>query len=324
METALYIGYLILGFLLIVKGGDKFVDSASSFCKKLGLSELLVGATVVSIGTTLPETLVSITGAISGKVTGDASFTDMALGNAMGSMVCNLGLVLGVMLTFNAGEIPNFKSKAWMFVCYALLSSILVIGGVGMIKSIILLAAFACYVVYNVVVAKKASRLTASANALTINADRKGLSGDIVVFLVSAGAVALGSKLLVDGGIGVARIFHLPAGIVGITVLAVGTSLPELVTAIAAIKKKKGMLSLGNIIGANIINGTFLIGMVGAISGRIQTGFITACISVPLYLFMTAVLCLPLLLKKKTYRVQGGLLLFLYAVYIGLNMYFAF
>ncbi len=368
-----------IGLLLLVKGGDWFVDSASDIARRFHLPELLIGATVVSIGTTLPEVMVSVQGAMSES-------GGMAYGNAIGSIICNTSLIAALTIAIKPGKADRktmllpvcffFASAAFycgvaylmgefarwvglallaVFAVYMVLTLLsmrkvkdpieaqeitkeevaedeaekasvslkdliietvcIILGGVFMIYKgaiiryigIVMLAVFVGYFVY----------------AVVRKAGGKGhipLVRDLLFLIIGAAVIAGGANLLVDSGTAIATELGVPDTVIALTFVALGTSLPELVTAISALAKGHGALSLGNIIGANLFNLVLVSGASIAISpfkvpaekmiGGMNASLI---VDIPVMLTVMAVMILPALFRQKLARWQGILLLCIYA-----------
>ena len=372
----------VVGLLMLIKGGDWFVDSASGIARKFHLPELLIGATVVSIGTTLPEVMVSAQGAMAGSGA-------MAYGNAIGSIICNTSLIAAITIAVKPGKVERksmiipitffFSAAAfysiisytagyfyrWVgivlltgFVVYMLLTvmsmkknpsaaiealeagdahtekedeaeeeksfsiisflieAVVAFGGGafmiykgGIIKwiGVALIAIFAIYAVITLIgLARK------KANATMLR--------DIFFLVIGAAVIAGGANLLVDSGMYIAEELGVPQTVIALTFVALGTSLPELVTAITALAKGHGALSLGNIIGANLFNLVLVSGVATIISpfavpAEQQIGGVASSlvIDIPVMLGVMAIMTLPALIRGKLSRVQGILLLCIYA-----------
>ncbi len=295
----------LLGFVLIIIGGDKFVDAAVSIAKSMGVSELIIGATIVSLGTTLPEILVSTTAAIEGSA-------DIAAGNAFGSIICNTGFIAGIILLFR----PNVpfkraamaKQTVFFFVSAAVLMvSGAVAGRYNRVTSLFLLAVLAIFVYTNI----KSGGSDEKSDSAPV---QKHMLRDVITLIVTAAALFIGARLLVDNGIILAEAIGVPQRVLAVTFIALGTSLPELVTAITSIIKGHAAVSVGNILGANIINCLLVIGIPSAIRGIVPS-FSAMWIDLPVAMFAMAILTLPMIFFKKGTRVQGALLIAGYAAY---------
>ena len=315
-----YLYLFVFGLILLIKGGDWFVDSASNIAKRFGLPELLIGATVVSIGTTLPEVMTSATSALTGH-------GEIAYGNAIGSIICNTSLIAAVTVAIKPGKADK---KAMLFpVCafFAVAAFYLVnayfFGGFSLVSGIILLCAFVAYMVINVVNMKKGD---ATPDLELDQPHEEEVQGsfikDIIFILVGAGAIAIGADLLVESATTIAKELNLPESVIALTVVALGTSLPELVTAITSLMKGHGALSLGNIIGANIFNLVLVSGISVTLSpfdipqGTELFGINSSLVlDLPVMIVVMGLLTLPTLIKGKLSRWQGISLLAIYAAF---------
>ena len=316
---------LAFGFLLLIKGGDWFVDAASNIAKRFHLPELLIGATVVSIGTTLPEVMTSAMGAAAGSGA-------VAYGNAIGSIICNTSLIAALTIAIKPGKADK---KSLVFpVCFFFgvaafyAFNAYVFGKFDLWVGLALLIGFVAYMIINVINMKKnpqeadehesAEQLESELN----DNSKLGLLKDIGVIIGSALVIAVGAYLLVESATKIAHDLNVPETIISLTIVALGTSLPELVTAITALMKGHGALSLGNIIGANIFNLVLVSGAAIAINPfnvPAEATFLgnnaSLIFDIPLVFGVMAIMTLPPLFKGKLYRWQGIALLGLYAAY---------
>lgn len=309
MSEFLVVLLFAVGIVLIVKGGDFFVDAASWIAEVSKIPKLIIGATIVSIATTLPELLVSIMAAVQGK-------TDMAVGNAVGSVTANVGLILAIALIFMAGPI-NRKDYLLKSILMLLASLIIAccgfVGEVNIILSIVLLLIFITFMVDNVISAKKSVSLE---DDTPVKKDKKTVIINVLKFVFGAGAIVWGADLLVDNGSEIARWIGVSERIIGVTIVAVGTSLPELVTTITAIAKKQSALSAGNIIGANVIDLTLIMPLCALVSGSALPIASTAVIDLVSCLVVGTLALVPALIMKKFSKWQGYALLGVYIAYV--------
>lgn len=302
----------LVGLVCIVKGGDWFVDSAAWLAEVTGIPKFIIGATIVSVATTLPELIVSAMAAAEQKV-------DMAVGNAVGSVIANTGLILAVSLLFipNVVNKKHFSSKALLLIaaCAALLIFCLS-GQVTLWAGLVLLVIFVLYIWDNLRQGK-----AGSAAEERTPFDKAELPKRILFFLLGAAGIVIGARLLVDNGSALARILGVPENIIALTFVAIGTSLPELVTAITAIVKKQSSLSVGNIIGANVIDLTLILPICALISGgSLPVNQQTWQLDMPVCLALTLVAMIPTLFTGKLRRWQGGVLLVGYAAYLAVML----
>ena len=313
---------LAFGFILLIKGGDWFVDAATSVAKRFHLPELLIGATVVSIGTTLPEVMTSAIGAASGSGA-------IAYGNAIGSIICNTSLIAAITIAIKPGKADK---KSLVFpVCfffgamafYAL--NAYLFGKFDLWMGLVLLCGFVAYMIINVMNMKKnpvAVEEIEESEDEPKEESGSSLLKDIVMLVVASLVIAVGADLLVDNATILANQLGVPETIISLTIVALGTSLPELVTAITSLMKGHGALSLGNIIGANIFNLVLVSGTAISINPFVVPSEATflgnnasLIFDIPLVFAVMAIMTLPPLFKGKMYRWQGIALLGLYAAY---------
>ena len=329
MEILIAVVLLAVGIVLIVKGGDFFVDAASWFAEVSGIPKLIVGATVVSFATTLPELLVSAFAAVEARSTGDLGLVDMAIGNAVGSVTANLGLIFAIALIAMPTVIRRKDYLLKMLLMLGAAAAVVVFSllfeGVGLTSSMILLAIFAVAMFDNI----RTAVVTVRANkAAGVNDEKRKPTKTLVAinigkFLVGAAGIVFGADLLVDNASDLAALCGVSDRVISVTIVAIGTSLPELVTTLTAIVKKQASLSAGNIIGANIIDLTLILPVCAVISGgTLPVVGTVGILDMPACLLIGAVACIPTMFTKKFARWQGILLLGLYAVYMVLTIFF--
>lgn len=301
----------VVGLFLIIKGGDWFVDAATWIAKISGIPTFIIGATVVSIATTLPEIIVSILAACQGSV-------DMAIGNAIGSVTANTGLILGISIIFMPVVINRKKylpKTLLLLLAIVLLFLLSITGNLTVAGSIVLFCVFIVFIFENVNEGRKEIGNNVDES---VPKDRKTIIKNICLFIVGALCLFLGSRLLVDNGTVIAQdIFGVPERIVSLTLVAVGTSLPELVTTITAIIKKESALSVGNIVGANIIDMLLILPICALISGgTLPVSASTLYIDIPVSLLVAVITLVPAMIKKKFMRWQGILSVIVYICYV--------
>lgn len=296
----------LIGLVLICVGGDRFVDSAVLISEKLGISKIVIGATIVSLGTTLPEILVSTTAAFQGSAS-------IAAGNAFGSIICNTALIAGLSQLISPTKGIETGSFNWRMVFFLVVSVGMVIigatvGEYGRTAGILLIALFLLYA---------GSTIRESLYSAPQEEEKKGegsVGRALLILVVCAAALFIGARLLVNNGILIAEAFHVPERFIAVTFIALGTSLPELVTTITSLVKGHTDMGLGNIIGANLLNLLLVIGIPASISGiRLEPQ--TYLVDAPVGILMMLILTVPFFLKKRGYRLQGLLLVAGYLVY---------
>ena len=318
MQTVLAILLFAVGLVLIIKGGDWFVDAAVWIAEVSGIPQFIIGATIVSLATTLPELTVSVMGTLNGEV-------DLAVGNAVGSVTANLGLIMGISIVCIPAAVKRsqFNMKALLMSAAAIMLWLLCRGGaLHVLPSILLLVIFGVYVWENIRDAKsgvdeRREKEEHSDRPSHENSHKKQLPMQIGKFLVGVAAIVLGSNLLIDKGSEIAVMLGVPSAIIGVTMVAIGTSLPELVTTLTAITKKEASMSIGNILGANVIDLTLILPVCSLISGgRLTIGEQSTALDMPMCAIVSILAILPPLFKGKFYRWQGVLLLAVYAAYV--------
>lgn len=348
-EVTLTVFLFIVGLFLIIKGGDWFVDSASKIAEITGVPQFIIGATIVSIGTTLPELITSAIAAAEGNV-------DIAIGNAVGSVNANIGLIMAISLLF----MPHpFDKKTYLFKGLTMITATVVLflislkGEMNAYLSIILLVIFVIFMIENIVSGKKMLAKpaqpdnnglkpavveideakmaeekfdeetgTTEKSAANSKKERtKIIVKSIIMFIVGAAFIVGGAQHLVTFGSKLAGYMHIPERIVAITLVAIGTSLPELVTTITSIAKKKHDLSIGNIIGANIIDLCMILPICAMITGGVLTvPHNSLYIDMPFCIGFSALAILPGLIFKKFTRTQGAALLCAYIAYMTVSI----
>ena len=311
----------ILGLVMLIKGGDWFVDGATGIARRFHVPEILIGATVVSIGTTLPEVMVSATSAVTGH-------GDMAYGNAIGSIICNTALVLALTITIRPTKVDR-KSFQLPVIFFFIAAAFYVFNGVvfqsfSRVTGICLLALFLIYMFVVIVKAKNESdekQVELSGTVEEIPAEKEmQLWKLILLLIVGAALIAVGARLMVDNGTIIARTLGIPESVIALTIVALGTSLPELVTAITALAKGHSALSLGNIIGANLFNLVLVTGVSALlapfdipVSKTIGGMNAALVVDTSVMLFVMLFMAIPALVRQKLTRGQGIVLLCVYA-----------
>ncbi|MCR1899662.1 calcium/sodium antiporter [Irregularibacter muris] len=312
-EQIMLIPYIIFftGFIFMLKGGDLFVDAATWLAKITRMPEVLIGATIVSLATTLPETMVSTLSSIHNE-------TSMAIGNAIGSIICNTGLVLGICNIIKPSKIRSriFYIKGIMLLLYIVAFWFLASSGVIQGISItILFIMLAIYIVFNLRVVqyqKDHQNLHEKKSSFTF----KEVLYQFFVFIAGAAFILIGANLLVDYGVIIAEHWGVPSGIIAITILAFGTSLPEFITSVTAIRKGHAGLSMGNIIGSNILNISLVLGA-SASFNPLQFTTQNLALDIPVAFIINFLLIVPAFFTKRISRLQAFLIFLVYVVYMG-------
>lgn len=346
----------LLGLILLIKGGDWFVEGAAGVARRFRLPEILIGATVVSIGTTLPEVMVSATSAVQEQ-------SEMSYGNAIGSIICNTALIAAIPIVARPGSVnrKSLKLPIIFFFIAAVFYSVVsyALGTFSRPVGIILLAIFLLYMILSVRAARRAPlaeaietgapsmesatepapQISAPSNETAIagtepetppaeltdaakekKKKRLALFKDLAFLIIGAVLIAGGANLLVDNGTEIATKLGVPSAVIALTFVALGTSLPELITAITALVKGHSALSLGNIIGANLFNLVLVSGLsitlrpfnvpATSLIGGLNTSLV---VDIPLMMLVMLILTIPALARGKLSRWQGILMLCLYA-----------
>ncbi|MBD5459620.1 MAG: calcium/sodium antiporter [Lachnospiraceae bacterium] len=318
MELTMAIILFLVGIVLIVKGGDFFVDAASWIAEISGIPKLIVGATIVSLATTLPEMLVSVMAAAGGEV-------EMSVGNAVGSVTANIGLIMAISLVCMPAVI---KRKDYLVKSILMLAAAGLIvasglkGEVGIGISALLIVIFLVFMWDNVASALRSMKEEKEGGKRRgwSDAGRKEVLVNFVKFVLGAVGIVGGAQLLVDNGKVLADIARIDERIIGVTIIAVGTSLPELVTTVTAIVKKQSSLSIGNILGANIIDLALIMPISALVSGKaLPIDPSSARFDFPACLIAGCIAVIPTMITGRFRKWQGVLLLAVYAVYMFLT-----
>ena len=308
----------IVGLLFLIKGGDWFVDGASALARRFHLPELRIGATVVSIGTTLPEVMVSTMSALSGH-------GEIAYGNAIGSVICNAALIAAITIAVRPGKV-NPKTLKMPVLFFFAAAAIYCVAAYGFGKftrpmGFIMLAMFVAYIAANIHQMKNAPAEEHEEEEETMPLPRM-----LMLLVLGAVLIAMGANLLVDNGTLIAQALGVPESVIALTFVALGTSLPELVTAITSLIKGHSDLSLGNVVGANVFNLVLVSGVSVALapftvpqSATIFGMNSSLVLEIPVMIAVMVLLTAPALVKGKLSRVQGVALLVIYAVFCGIQ-----
>ncbi len=313
-STPLWIVLLFAaGLVCIIKGGDLFVDAASWIAEASGIPKFIIGATIVSFATTLPEMLVSVFAALEGNA-------DIAVGNAVGSVTANTGLIMCLSLVCMTClmERRQFGVKACL-----LLAAILSLfgftrdGRLSVAEGLLVLVIFAGFLAESLISARREQGTELKEDEERPAVSGKTVAGNIVKFVLGAAGIVLGAQLLIDNGSAIASLLGVPDAIIAATMIAVGTSLPELVTTLTAIRKRESSLSVGNIIGANIMDLTLILPLCSLILGKsLPVQSQGMLLDIPACLIICAAVLVPALWKGKFQRWMGFLAGGLYIVYL--------
>ena len=304
MDLFIQIVFLVFGFVMLIKGADWFVDGASGIATKFGIPQLVIGLTIVAMGTSAPEAAVSISAAVSGNA-------DITIGNIVGSNILNILIILGVSATITTISVAKSTMKYEIPFMIAITILLLLFGfdgKIGLIDGIILLAAFATYLTYLFIMAKK------SKDEHNDKPEKKmNIIKAIVFTIIGLGLIILGSNVTVDAATKIAEAFGVSERFIGLTIVALGTSLPELFTSVSAARKGNADIAIGNIVGSNIFNILFVVGLSSII---IPVPFASNFIFDTIVAIIAAVMLLLCCLKTKSLKRWAGILMLIsYAVY---------
>lgn len=302
---------IIIGFVLLIVGADVLVDGSSGIAKKFHIPEIIIGLTIVSIGTSMPELFVSITSALDG-------YSDMAIGNIIGSNLCNLLLILGLSATIKPvlfqKETRLYEIPMCLLVTIVLMYFCNSQGGISRLEAVILLVLFCAFIGYTIYMGRKESKK----EIVEIQTEEKknSILKNIVFVLLGIFSLKFGGDLVVDNAVNVARYFNWSEKLISLTILAIGTSLPELVTSVTAAVKGNSDIAIGNIIGSNIFNILLIIG-VSAFITPITYNFsynFDFCILIVSSIILAIFPFIPP--KDKMSRFNGIIYLIIYIVYL--------
>ena len=313
VTTALPYVFLIVGFVLLVKGADFFVEGASSIASKLKVPSLIIGLTVVSMGTSAPEAAVSITSSVQAITQSNPMLNSIALGNIVGSNIFNFLMVVGissVILPILTDKEILMRDMPINLGVTAVLLVMLLDGKLGRFESIILLVLFAAYIFMLI---RSAMKNRTEAEELKVH----GWAKSIIFLVVGLAGVIGGGQLVVNGAKTIAAQLGMSETLIGLTVVAIGTSLPELVTSVVAAKKGNSGIAMGNVVGSNIFNILFILGMAGSIA-PISLAAVAAkefIIDTIFLIGICVVMWFFAFSKKKTGRIEGAACIAIYVAY---------
>lgn len=319
--------FFILGIIIIIKGGDWFVESAVWTAQVTGVPKVLIGASIVSVATTLPELLVS-------SIATYQHYYDVAIGNVVGSLVCNIGLILGVSAIIAPIKLrtTEFSIKGFfMLICGVLLLFLAKDKIITSKEGNILLIMLIIYIIINILELKSNGNST-NLEHDSIELDKSSKTRNMLKFIIGALFIVFGARLLVDNGVAIAKLLGVPEQVISLTMIALGTSLPELITAITSIIKGHSDISVGNILGANIINILMVLGVCSKLGGQgivinYQNIMLSATIynipqtlylDIPVALLLMMILVIGGTIKGSISRSIGVSILGIYLTYVGI------
>lgn len=250
MELLMQLGLLVIGFVLLIRGADVFVDGSAEIAKKFGIPQLVIGLTIVAMGTSAPEAAVSISAALKGNA-------DITIGNIVGSNILNILIILGISSVIVPLTVAKSTIKyeiPFMIIITVLTALLGLDGSIGIMDGIVFLVTFAAYLTYLFIMAKNDKQEDENSSDMS--------AAKAAVFIVLGLAmVVLGSSFTVDAASAIAKALGLSERFIGLTIVALGTSLPELFTSVSAARKGNADIAIGNIVGSNIFNMLFIIGV---------------------------------------------------------------
>lgn len=316
---ALVLVFLVIGFVLLIKGADFFVEGSSSVAKRLHVPSIIIGLTIVAMGTSLPETAVSVSASLTGN-------NELAVSNVVGSNIFNLMVVIGVcamIATVNVAKETIKRDIPFSLICAGLLLFLGIAGFgdkagmiLGHLDGVIFLGAFAGYISYMIKVALKASKEGRKVEIEGASEEEIRLISvplSILFIIGGAAAIAVGGDITVDAASRIASDLGMSQTLIGLTIVSIGTSLPELVTSIVAARKNEVDMALGNAIGSNVFNILMVLGIASAISpvSLITENIIDLCVLI----VFTACVWIFAGTKKKIGKIEGFAMVALYAIY---------
>lgn len=327
METFMMYFLFAAGIFFIVKGGDWFVDGAVWIAEVTKIPKFIIGATIISLATTLPEIIVSTIAALDGHnillsgaanaVAASQDKVGMAIGNGIGSVICNTALILAISIIFMPIAInkKNFAPKAFFLIAAVTVLFLFSLkGSLSILGAIVLLIIFAFYIAENI---RSGKATVKDGTAEKTAAGKSTVITNILKVSVGAAGIVIGSELLVNNGSKIAASFGVSEAVIGVTIVAIGTSLPELVTAVTAVVKKQTSMSVGNVIGANIIDTTLILAICSFIyGGKLPVSKQNIYLDFPIAIAVTLIAAVPTVKTKKFSRWQGVLMLVIYLAYI--------
>lgn len=288
---------LIIGFILLIKGADLFVDSASGIAKRFGIPSLIIGMTIVAMGTSAPELSVSITSAMKG-------LNDMSIANVVGSNIFNTLMILGVSSLFNKLKINSYKDIIVMMFSSVMLSVCCLNNKLGIINGIVLLTMFALFML---------SQIKGAKGETEDDVHHRPMLLTIVLGIIGMCAIIGGGNLVVNSASVIATTLGMSENLVGLTIVAMGTSLPEFITSVIATRKGEIDIAVGNVVGSNIFNILFVLGIAGIIN-PMTVSFVAICdIAI---LVIVSVLILFVTRKKEINKYNGLMLIAIYVCYL--------
>ena len=311
MEFLLVLVIFIIGLVMIVKGGDLFVDASIHIAERTGISSGIIGATIVSVATTLPEFFVS-------TVASNEGFSEMSVGNALGSYICNIAFIIGICALIKPIKINStfFGIKGVMMITYLCIFFIVSKDGIITFKEgHLLISLILIFIIINIFEHKREDVKDKIPKKGPIK--KKDLLLNGVKFIVGGFLIVYGAHLLVDSGVKIANVLRIPKQVVSLTLLAIGTSIPELVTSLTATFKNQQNISVGNILGANIIDISVIMGASALVSDQgLMISRQTLFLDIPMAMLVALIFVFTGLFKERIGRFTGLILLGSYIAYL--------
>ena len=312
MELLIQVVFLALGFLLLVKGADWFVEGAASIADKFGIPQIVIGLTIVAMGTSAPEAAVSISAALKGSA-------EITIGNVLGSNILNVLIILGltaaickvpVQKTTVHYEIPMVIGVTILMALLGLLNNV-----IGRLEGVILLGCMVIYLMYLLRLAKRGASYDEKLDEVAASSSMSRL---LILVVVGVAAIVWGSDIAVNAATAIARIFGMSERFIGLTIVALGTSLPELVTSVTAAMKGNSDIAVGNIVGSNLFNIMFVVGITAVITPVVYCSAFLVDSIVAVAAVVLLLLCV--FRRKMLTRVHGIIMLAGYAGYFAYLM----
>lgn len=308
---------ILVGFIMLIKGADILVDGSSAIAKKMRISEIIIGLTIVSIGTSMPELFVSTTSAIQGA-------SDISIGNIIGSNICNLLFILGLSAVIQPVKFQ--KQTKWIENPMSIILTLIffticnINQDVSRIEGIILIVLFVAFLIYTIAMGKKSQNEVILELSLE-EAKKVSVIKNVMLIILGIVALKIGGDLVVDNAKIVATALNVSEKIIGLTIVAIGTSLPELVTSVTAAIKGESDIAIGNIIGSNIFNMLLIIG-VSAIIHPITYNITYNSQMMILFIAMTLMLIFPFIKPKDELSRKNGLILVILYIFYIIKLFF--
>lgn len=310
MQIVIQVVLLVIGFTMLMKGADWFVEGASKIALKFGIPQLVIGLTIVAIGTSVPEAAVSLSAAMKGSA-------EITIGNVVGSNILNILLVLGLASVIQTISVQKSTIK-YEIPFIMIVTIVLAVLGladetVSRFEGLILLLLLVVYLIYLFRMAKNGQDATEEVEHTETEKKNDSIWKMILLIVIGIVLIVFGSDITVDAATKIAKVFGMSERLIGLTIVAFGTSLPELVTSVTAATKGKADIAIGNVVGSNIFNIVFIVGMTAMITPvAYSAGFMIDSI---VALASTVILFLCVFSKKKLTRTGGVIMLVGYAAY---------